>query len=144
MSANEGGSAETTPTHSRLDAAMSERRLELGIRWQEVAKRAGVTAFHLRRVRIGAAPLSPDLEAGIERALQWPRGYIARLDNDGETSAESPAQTATGLPIDPAVLARYDPADRAAVIAVLAAAERHAAAKRDGRHSFEGQNRRAG
>lgn len=143
MSAIEKEPAATEPTHSRLDAAMGERRLELGIRWQEVAKRAGVTAFHLRRVRIGVVPLSPDLEAGIERALKWPRGHIARLG--GSEDAPAPAvQTAHGLPIDPEVLARYDPIDRDAVIAVLRAAERNAAAKRDARHSNEGRRTRAG
>lgn len=144
MSAIEEESAETPPTRSRLDAAMNDRRLELGVKWQEVAKRAGVTAFHLRRVRIGSVPLSADLEAGIERALDWPRGHIARLDSDDEMPTETPPPAVPGLPIDPAALERYDPADRDLVIAVVAAAERRAAEKRDARHSNEGSKRRTG
>ena len=46
---------------------------------QDVAAKAGVTPTHLRRVLKGEVPLSADLEAGLERALQWPRGRIKNL-----------------------------------------------------------------
>lgn len=61
-----------------LDAAMNERRLELDLEWQAVAKVAGVTYETLRRVR-RLQHTTALTERAIERALGWPPHRIRDL-----------------------------------------------------------------
>lgn len=60
----------------RLTAAMDERRLELRLRWNAVARRADMDASNLRRIRNGEIPVTMEAAYGIERALEWPRGRV--------------------------------------------------------------------
>jgi transcriptional regulator with XRE-family HTH domain len=58
----------------RLNDAMNERRIDLGLKWTDVARRAGVSKETVLRFRSG--PRTPETTAKIERALGWPRGYL--------------------------------------------------------------------
>jgi len=101
----------TDPPPVILERAVEDRRLELGIRKQEVAERAGVTASYLRRVLSGKNPLSPDLKAGLERALQWPRGHIDSLRPSGDSDRPPPGSRYTQEEWD-----RLDATDRQLLI----------------------------
>lgn len=62
---------------------MNERRGELGLRWEDVAERAGVSPQTLyrisdpNRIRVGT-------RKGIERALRWQSGSIESIAEGGE------------------------------------------------------------
>jgi transcriptional regulator with XRE-family HTH domain len=62
---------------ARLADQLNKRRLQLGIRWVEVARRAGMTVQNLSRIRRGEIGLSQDAAAGIERALWFAEGSVA-------------------------------------------------------------------
>jgi transcriptional regulator with XRE-family HTH domain len=70
--------------------AVEDRRLEIGLKKQDVATRAGVTPSYLRRVLNGDHPMSADVKAGLERALQWPFGYIDRIPGPRKPPAAPP------------------------------------------------------
>lgn len=64
---------------------MDDRRGELGLTWDEVAKSSGVSTETLYRVGDGR-PMRTTTKKGIERALRWESGSIeAILDGDGPT-----------------------------------------------------------
>lgn len=118
------------PAQTPLDAAMEDRRLELGMKWREVAERARVTPFHLRRIRIGVVPLSKDAAAGIDRALSWERGSALAADagRDPVPLSEEPSAPAIppipeGVNVDPKKWARWDPIDRENIINAVKLAE---------------------
>jgi hypothetical protein len=77
MSAYRGEAVE--PQRERLNAAMTESRLDLRLRWTEVAKRAGIDSSTLRRIRYGEGAISDLAARGLEDALEWPHGTIAAL-----------------------------------------------------------------
>jgi|GEM_PF-6827586 len=85
-------------TPGRLGAAMEQRRLELRLRWNQVAERAGMSVAHLSRIRKGEAPPSPLAAASIETALQWPAGTVRDIlresGDDLESASPSAAPTA--------------------------------------------------
>jgi transcriptional regulator with XRE-family HTH domain len=97
----------TDPPPVILERAVEDRRLELGLQKQEVAEKARVTASYLRRVLSGKNPLSPDLKAGLERALDWPRGYIDSLRPPSDTDSPPPGSRYTQEEWD-----RLDASDR--------------------------------
>lgn len=61
---------------SRLDEAMNERRIALGLQWKQIAQRAGLSEFHLRRIRRGQYEPRELTRAELERALEWTTGSI--------------------------------------------------------------------
>lgn len=77
----------TDDSPTRLEIVVEDRRLDLGLQKQQVAERAGVTASYLRRVLNGKQALSADVQAGLERALQWPRGRLSGFRNPREPQA---------------------------------------------------------
>ncbi|MFC4063054.1 hypothetical protein ACFOWE_32650 [Planomonospora corallina] len=68
----------------RLARLMTERRDELGLYWNDVAERAGLTKEGLRTVRGGLGTMRPPTKRGIETALQWVRGSVDRILEGGE------------------------------------------------------------
>lgn len=56
---------------ARLAEEMNSQRKKLGLRWNEVATRAGMTAQNLLRIRNGEIAISELAAAGIDRALEW-------------------------------------------------------------------------
>lgn len=61
---------------------MDARRRELGLRWRDVADRAGVSEETIRLLRRGARDASvraTDTEAKVEEALGWADGSIREI-----------------------------------------------------------------
>jgi transcriptional regulator with XRE-family HTH domain len=69
--------------HERLDAAIADRRLELGLSWKEVAQAADISEATLRAIRNGANEPSALTARGIERALGWTAGSVERVLDGG-------------------------------------------------------------
>lgn len=80
--------AMTTPTN-RLDRRMNERRLQLGIRWKEVADDADITYQTLGQLRKGR-PVSDLTISNVERALHWEPGSIRTIQEGGAPSPLEP------------------------------------------------------
>jgi hypothetical protein len=75
-------------TRRRLADFMEERRLELGLRWQEVADAAAAAGFRvslktLHSVRAGTSDIRPMTQRGIEAGLRWERGSVSRILDGG-------------------------------------------------------------
>lgn len=70
----------------RLAQHMDERRIDLGLRWADVADLAGLTPEGLRGVRRGDGELRGLTRRGIEDALQWSRGSVQTVLAGGEPS----------------------------------------------------------
>ncbi|GGK93780.1 hypothetical protein Ppa06_61970 [Planomonospora parontospora subsp. parontospora] len=88
----------------RLARLMTERRDELGLYWNDVAERAGLTKEGLRSVRGGAGTMRPPTKRGIEAALRWARGSVDRILEGGAPVAleEETAARAAVPPAPPA------------------------------------------
>lgn len=78
---------ETDKAEQRLEQAMNERRLDLGMRWNEVARRAGVSTETLFRFRKGLR--TEETTHAVERALQWQRGSVDIILAGGQPSADA-------------------------------------------------------
>lgn len=63
---------------------MAERREQLGLTWNEVAERAGMTKQGLRTVRQETRKIMPLTKRGIEEALRWQPGSIDVVLNGGD------------------------------------------------------------
>lgn len=84
---------------SKLDGWMDERRLELRITWTEVARRAGMTAQNLIRIRKDRIRISWDAADGIEDALLWTRGSIEAAVTRGERPTSRTDEPSEGGPL---------------------------------------------
>ena len=62
----------------RLAALMDDRRLQLGMRWQQVADVGGISLRALNNARSGDREIRPLTRRGIEKGLQWAPGFIER------------------------------------------------------------------
>ncbi|MFD0850833.1 helix-turn-helix domain-containing protein, partial [Actinomadura adrarensis] len=70
---------------------MNERRLELGMKWDEVAQAAGIKPPTLRAIRNGTNGPSELSQRGIERAMQWEVGSVRAVLAGGDpVPIESP------------------------------------------------------
>ncbi len=119
-----------TPEVRRLlGALMEERRLELGLRWQDVAERGGVSLKALHSARTGNASIRPLTQRAIEDGLRWEHGSIQRVMGDGdpirlpsvsgveladapEQDREPPADPDTESMINAIVIAAISPVER--------------------------------
>ncbi|MEV1201687.1 hypothetical protein [Microbispora rosea] len=81
------GQQQTETARERLAELMDRRREELGLLWNDVADRAGLTKEGLRTVRFGTGKMRPPTKRGLEEALQWKRGSIDRYLETGDASA---------------------------------------------------------
>lgn len=70
--------------HQQLDKAMNDRRLQLRMTWNDLAKAAGISDVTLRAIRRGDNQPSPLTRRRIEDALQWTHGSIEAVLADGE------------------------------------------------------------
>lgn len=63
----------------RLNRLMNERRVELGLQWQTVAALANITTSTLGAVRRGDNEPTELTMRGLETALRWKRGSVAKI-----------------------------------------------------------------
>jgi len=71
--------------HERLDHVMNERRLELGMRWNELAEVVGIKPESMRAIRRGDYGPSELTARRIDAALHWSPGSTQRvLTADGD------------------------------------------------------------
>lgn len=80
------------PAKNPLEAAVEDRRLSMRPvpQKQEIARRAGVTASYLRRVLSGRNPLSAEIQARLEQALELPRHSLAAYRAGDDTGLAAP------------------------------------------------------
>lgn len=76
---------------TRLSEAMEKRRLELRMKWTQVADRAGMSQAGLGAIRRGERSPSPLTRARIEDALLWGAGSIDAILAGGDPVKSSPA-----------------------------------------------------
>ena len=91
----------------RLAELMEERRLDLGLYWQDVADAAVAAGFKLslktlHSVRAGTAGIRPLTQRAIEAGLQWEHGSIQRIEEGGDPvnarPVAAPAPVAVAAP----------------------------------------------
>jgi hypothetical protein len=75
---------EESQHESRLARFMNERRLDLGLRWDDVARRAEVSAEGLRALRRDGSVPRELTQRGVEKALGWRRGSVLRVIGGGD------------------------------------------------------------
>ena len=68
----------------RLASLMDDRRLELGLRWRDVAEAGGVSYEALRDVRNGTGGIRRLTEHAIETGLQWEAGSVGLILAGGD------------------------------------------------------------
>lgn len=68
---------------------MEERRIELGMSWRVVARRAGVAYETVRAARAGEGGISPLTAGRLDRALQWRVGSVERILGGGDPLPDS-------------------------------------------------------
>jgi transcriptional regulator with XRE-family HTH domain len=78
-----------------LGAAMEDARLELGLRWSQVARQVGMTPQNLLRIRKGDIAVTPLAARGIERVFGWPQGRVEALESNA-TAEPDPATVDAG------------------------------------------------
>jgi len=61
--------------HDAVEAVIDAARQDLGIKWTEVARRAGIAPQTLWRYRKGEQQTG-DTTRAIEKVFGWPRGYL--------------------------------------------------------------------
>jgi transcriptional regulator with XRE-family HTH domain len=81
----------------RLDEAMRQRRVQLGLSWEDIAAAADITSAHLRRIRTGQYLPRDTTAAKLERAFRWSAGSIDAVLAGGEpTPSPDPQAAADG------------------------------------------------
>jgi transcriptional regulator with XRE-family HTH domain len=75
----------------RLDEAMRQRRVQLGLSWEDIATAADITSAHLRRIRVGQYLPRDTTAAKLERAFRWSPGSIDTVLAGGEPTPLDPA-----------------------------------------------------
>lgn len=78
-----GGMA--TSSRTRVEDHLDRRRVELGLTWRDLYKRAEVSPETLRKIRLhGTQDVSPLKLGQVEDALGWGRGSIHTVETGGE------------------------------------------------------------
>lgn len=75
---------------TRLSEAMEKRRLELRMKWTQVADRADLSQAGLGAIRRGERSPSPLTRARIEHALQWAPGSVDAIMAGGDPINSAP------------------------------------------------------
>lgn len=70
--------------HEALSAAIEDRRSQLRIKLQDVARRADISVATLGRARRGEGDLTTDTKIGLEEALLWARGSVDAILAGGQ------------------------------------------------------------
>ena len=85
-----------TDDRRRLSDLMEQRRLELGLRWKQVAEAGGISYESIRAIRSGTADMRSLTRHGIETGLRWEAGSVERILAGGD-----PAPLAEPAPVIP-------------------------------------------
>ena len=72
------------PKDNRLGRHMNDRRLDLGLRWDQVADAAGVSEAALHALRRDGITPRELTQRGIENALGWEPGSVAAVIGGGK------------------------------------------------------------
>ena len=83
------------PARQRLADLMESRRLELGLRWREVAEAGNISYEVIRAVRNGNGQIRPLSQHGIETGLHWSAGSVQRILDGGDPASIEPAPVTT-------------------------------------------------
>lgn len=78
----------------RLDEAMNERRLELGLTWRQVATAGDISYETLRAARRGDADIPIMTLRAIDRGLLWTTGSARAVLDGGEPTPQTPPSAA--------------------------------------------------
>ena len=70
--------------HERLDEAMNQRRLELRLKWRDLAEAAGITYEALRAIRRGESRPTEFTARALDAVLQWAPGSVHAILGGGE------------------------------------------------------------
>lgn len=73
----------------RLDEAFKAQRIELRLRWVELADRARMTVTNLSFIRNGKIAITDLAAANLEDAFEWERGSIAAVLAGGEPTLKA-------------------------------------------------------
>ncbi|MGW0599922.1 helix-turn-helix domain-containing protein [Streptomyces sp. NPDC002776] len=89
--------------HKRLDDAMNQRRLELGLQWRDLAAAAGISYEALRAIRRGTSRPAELTARKLDEALQWEPGGVraalaGRTPAVREPDPDSPSTQPPGPP----------------------------------------------
>lgn len=76
--------------HERLASLMNDRRLELDMKWDEVAAAARIKPPTLRAIRNGMNRPSDLTARGLDRALDWEPGSVEAILAGGEPTPMQP------------------------------------------------------
>lgn len=94
--------------HEQLDEAMNERRLQLRMKWRDVAEGAGITYEALRAIRRGESRPSELTTQAIDRVLRWVPGGVRTALAGGKPTpiearavSETPAESSATLTLTP-------------------------------------------
>src|ERR1017187_678062 len=68
----------------RLRDLIDHRRLELRLRWQDVATAGGISLKALHSVRTGNAGIAAPTRGGIEDGLRWQSGSVDSILEGGD------------------------------------------------------------
>lgn len=114
-----------SPERERLTAAIGTRAVELRLKLNKVAVRAGMSTANFLRIRTGEVALTPLAIAALEQALEWESGSIQDILAGGQpTPRRQPSDLPPAPPgIDPAEWATWDPLDRRMVLAAVQIAQ---------------------
>lgn len=100
-----------TEARQRLTLLIEERADELGMTWNELAEKAGLTKEGLRGVRFGSGKMRRLTKRGLEDALRWESGSVDRVLEGGEPESVRPS--------GPVRKARLDAAPRRTTEAIV-------------------------
>lgn len=73
--------------HERLSQAMNDRRLDLRMRWTEIAAAAKISAEALRAIRRGSYRPSELTARRLDEVLGWTPGSVERILSGGRPRA---------------------------------------------------------
>jgi transcriptional regulator with XRE-family HTH domain len=94
------------PVHEQIADELNDRRLDLLIKWTEVARRLNTSVQHLLRIRQGISPITEDMAAAIDTFLGRPRGETWRRVGGVQQSPTQPLDAELEPPHEWSVEAR--------------------------------------
>ena len=104
----------------RLASLMDDRRLELGLRWRDVAEAGGISYEALRDIRNGSGGIRRLTEHAIDTGLQWEPGTVARILAGGDPAPVRGTRSTAPAPDEPVADPAADAGDDVTGVVVAA------------------------